>query len=168
METLTTILTRRSVRQFTNQIVSDDIIEKLLNAAMHAPSAMNKQPWHFVVIKDKTLIDSIATVHPYAKMCMQANLVIIPCVDQTIAHDNYGILDVAAATQNILLAVRDFNLGAVWCGIYPNPERIQKIRNLCNLPETVIPLCIIPIGYTTIKQLEANRFRADRVHYDKW
>lgn len=170
MEALKTILTRRSVRSFTSQLIDDEIIENILQAAMSAPSASNEQPWHFMVIRDRKLLDKIPEVHQHSMMCAQAPLAIIPCVDMAQEkYRDFWVQDMSAAAENILLAVRALGLGAVWLGVYPNKDRNNGLRKLLNLPESVVPFCIIPIGYTTAQQTEATeRYKKDRVHYDKW
>lgn len=171
MEALKAIMTRRSVRRFNSQQnIKEEDVEKILHAAMSAPSATNQQPWHFVVIDDRALLDKVVAVHPNAQMCKQAPLAIMLCIDAAQEkYRDFWVQDMAAATQNILLAVRDLGLGAVWVGIYPNDERVQKFKNLFGLPESIIPFAIIPIGHTDVKQEEApERFKQERVHRNKW
>lgn len=170
MEALKAILSRRSVRSFTSQIVDDSMIENILQAAMSAPSAANEQPWHFLVIKNRKILDKIPEVHPHSMMCAQAPLAIVPCVDTAQEkYRDFWVQDMAAATENILLAVRALNLGAVWLGCYPNKDRNQGLRKLFGLPESVIPFCIIPIGHTTAHQTEVlERYKKERIHQDQW
>jgi nitroreductase len=168
MDALGTIFTRRSVREFTDQPVSDDAINQILKAAMSAPSATGKKPWHFIVIKDKEILSKIPDVHPHAQASALVNLVIIPCGDPKLAHKNFWPLDLAAASQNILLAVRALGLGAVWCGVYPDEERMTAIRNLLKIPQDIMPFCVIPIGHTEVKQASKDCFMPERIHYDTW
>jgi nitroreductase len=169
METLDTIAKRRSVRSFTNKPISKEIIEQLLKAAMAAPSAGNEQPWHFIVINERSVLDQIPKVHPYANMCLEAPAAIITCADTTLAkHSEMWVQDLSAAVENILLAVRALDLGAVWLGVHPNAERVAGIKKLFNLPASVTPFNIIPIGYTSVEQVPVERYKADRVHYNKW
>jgi nitroreductase len=168
MDALEAIFTRRSVRKFTDQPVSDDAINQILKAAMSAPSATGKKPWHFIVIKDKEILSKIPKVHPHAQASTLANLVIIPCADPKLAHKNFWPLDLAAASQNILLAVRALDLGAVWCGVYPDEERMAAIRNLLKIPDDIMPLCVIPIGHTEVEQKAKDCFMLDRIHHETW
>jgi nitroreductase len=169
MEALEAIFTRRSVRKFLPKTVNAETVEKILQAAMSAPSARNGQPWHFLVIDQREILDTLAEANPYAAMCREAALAIIPCVDLgALVTQEFWPLDLAAATENILLAVRALGLGAVWCGVYPNPEHTSSISNLLNLPEKVVPFAIIPIGYTDLPQETAERFQKKRVHFNKW
>jgi nitroreductase len=170
MDALEVIFTRRSVRSFSSEPVSKENIDTILKASMSAPSARNEQPWHFLVIDDRALLNKIAEVHPHAKMCAEATLAIIPCViPSTYNIDvSFWIQDMSAAVENILLAARSLNLGSVWTGVYPRENLIRGIQQLFNLPETVIPFCVIPIGHTDVKQEQADRYRLERVHYNKW
>lgn len=168
MEAIDAILTRRSVRQFNDQEVDDDIINTILEAGMNAPSAMNTQPWHFIVVRDKNLLNQIADKIKNAHPCSEATVAIIACGDLDIEYKNNWPHDVSAATQNILLATRALGLGAVWCGIHPNEEKIAHIKELFALPDNIIPLCVIPIGYGDKEQKKLHRFQPDRVHFDHW
>jgi len=167
---LKVIMSRRSIRRFTAKPVSKDVVDKILKAAMSAPSATNEQPWHFIVIDQRVILDKIAAVHQYAAACRQAQLAIMLCVDLAQGeYRGFWTQDMSAATQNILLAVRVLGLGAVWLGIYPNNERVKALNELFGLPASVIPFALIPIGHTDIIQREdPERFRVERIHYNKW
>lgn len=163
------ILTRRSIRKFTSQLVSHDLIEKILRAGMQAPSARNKQPWHFIVIQNREMLDKISVVHPYAYMLKEAPLGIVICGDSNIEITiEYIVQDCSAATQNMLLAAHNFGLGAVWLGIYPREPRIKALRKLLSIPENIIPVSMIAVGYPAEKKEPENRFNPERVHYEKW
>lgn len=169
METLEAISTRRSVRAFSNQPISENIIDKILHAAMQAPSAHNEQPWHFLVINDRNILDKIPTIHPYAQMCLEAPMAIIPCFDPNLKKtEGFWVQDLAASVQNMLLAIRALGLGAVWVGVYPNEMITQRVKNLLNLPEHIIPFNIIPIGHTNVEQNFINRYQKNRIHYNRW
>jgi nitroreductase len=169
MELWEAIITRRSIRQFTSQPVSQDLIEKILRAGMQAPSARNKQPWHFIVVQNREMLDKISVVHPYAYMLKEAPLGIVICGDKNIEITiEYIVQDCSAATQNMLLVAHDAGLGAVWLGIYPREPRIKALRELLNIPENVIPISMIAVGYPAEKKSPENRFRPDRIHYEKW
>lgn len=163
------ILTRRSIRKFTSQLVSHYLIEKILRAGMQAPSARNKQPWHFIVIQNREMLDKISVVHPYAYMLKEAPLGIVICGDSNIEITiEYIVQDCSAATQNMLLAAHNFGLGAVWLGIYPREPRIKALRKLLSIPENIIPVSMIAVGYPAEKKEPENRFNPERVHYEKW
>jgi nitroreductase len=170
MDALENIFTRRSIREFTAEGVTEQQVANLLKAAMAAPSARNEQPWQFLVLNDRLLLDEIANSLHYAKMCLQAPLAIIPCIDkQTLqCDDSFLGQDMSAAAQNILLAAHAMGLGSVWVGIYPRIERITIIKEMFNLPESVIPFCIIPIGHTNVVATEVDRYDLQRVHFNAW
>lgn len=169
METLKAISTRRSIRQFTSQEISEDLVEKILRAGMQAPSARNYQPWHFTVITDRKLLDKIPQVHPYAKMMYQATLAILVCGDLKLEKSvEYCAINCSAATQNILLAAHDLGLGAVWLGVYPREERIKGLAKVFNLPDHIVPISLIACGYPAEKIDAEDRFKKERVHRNEW
>jgi len=163
------ILTRRSIRRFTSQPVSDEIIREFLQAAMSAPSAGNEQPWEFVVITDRKILDQIPKIHPYAQMCGEAPAAILVCGDMTReSHQGFWVQDCSAATENILIAVNDKGLGAVWVGVYPREDRVEGLRKLIGLPAHIIPFALIPVGYPAEIKPPPSRFDPARVHKNKW
>lgn len=164
------ITSRRSIRKYTDQLVSDEQVKTLLEAAMCAPSAGNEQPWHFVVIRDRQLLDKVPQYHPYSGMIKQASVAILVCADIRLSkYDvDYWVQDCAAATENLLVTVQDLGLGAVWLGVYPRQERVAGLRRLFNIPEQVIPFALVPVGYPAEHKSAENRYRADRIHQDCW
>lgn len=169
METLQAILTRRSIRKFTNKKIDEEKVTKLLEAAMYAPSARNTQPWHFVVINNRKLLDQIPQLHPYAEMCYEATLAILVCGDLNLEKmEGYIAINCAAATQNILLAAHDLGLGAVWLGVYPRRERMEALSKFFNIPQHIIPISLVAIGYPAESIKKPERFKPERIHYNKW
>jgi nitroreductase len=170
MDAIENIMKRRSVRKFNkNQLVPESVVEQILRAAMNAPSANNKQPWDFLVIDDRTILDQIPNIMPNAAMCNEAPLAIVICLEQSRDKSpDYWQQDLAAATENILLAVHALGLGAVWVGAYPNQQKMAGLRKTFNLPEEVTPFSLIPIGATSVNQDDAKRFKSERVHRNKW
>lgn len=169
METMEAILTRRSIRKFKPDAIPDEIIKTLLEAAMSAPSAGNQQPWHFIVIQDRQILDGITQVHPYAQMLKEAPLAIAICGDmEKQIHEGYWIQDCSAATENLLLAAHDIGLGAVWLGVYPREPRVIGVQQILKLPEFVTPLCIVALGYPAEEKPPAHRYLPERVHKDCW
>jgi nitroreductase len=163
------IFERRSIRKYSGKSVSDPDIEKLLKAAMAAPSAGNQQPWEFVVIKDKSIMNAVTEVHPYSSMIKEAELAIVVCADlDKEKHQGYWPQDCAAATENILIEAQYLGLGAVWLGVYPREDRVKGIKKLLDLPESIIPLSILPIGYPAEQKGPADRFDRSRIHFDRW
>jgi nitroreductase len=169
MDAIKTIFTRRSIRKYTNKPIPKEIIKELLDAAMHAPTARNIQPWHFVVIDERALLDRLAIVHPYAKMLKEATLAILVCGDKHLQEmDGYIIQDCSAATQNILLAAHANGLGAVWLGMYPREQRMKDIATLLNIPEHIMPVSLISVGYPDETRQKPDRYREDRIHFNKF
>jgi len=169
METIEAIMSRRSVRQFTTEPITQEQLDIILHAAMQAPSAGNGQPWHFIVIQDRKTLDQIPNIHPYAQMLKEAPLAILVCGDEAeTRYKNYWMLDCSAATQNLLLATHAIGLGAVWLGIHPNEERIASIKKLIPSPDTVHPVSLVAIGHPREIPARVDRFRGDRIHYEHW
>lgn len=169
MELWDAILTRRSIRKYKSDQIPDELLEKILRAGMQAPSARNKQPWHFVVVRDREMLNKISDVHPYAYMLKEAPVGIVICGDSNIETTiDYIVQDCSAATQNMLLAAHDFGLGAVWLGIYPREQRVKALRELLEIPENIIPISMIAVGYPDEKKSYEDRFKPERVHYEKW
>jgi len=169
METLQAIRTRRSTRKFTGKRIPEESVIKLLEAAMFAPSARNTQPWHFIVVTERAILDEIPYVHPYAEMCYDAGAAILVCGDKDIEKiEGYLALNCGAATQNILLAAHDLGLGAVWLGAYPREERMSPLIKLFNLPRNIIPVSLVSIGYSEERIQEPERFKEERIHYNNW
>lgn len=169
MDTLETILTRRSIRRYTTKSISDEQIVKLLEAAMAAPSAANQQPWHFVVITDRKVLVQIPAFHPHAHMLKEAAAAILVAYDIELEKmKGRAVLDCSCASQNMLLAAHALGLGAVWCGIYPVEERIIAMRRLLNMPQHVVPFSLISVGYPNEKLAKEDRFKPERIHYEHW
>ena len=169
MDTLQTILTRRSIRKFKNLPISDESLHRIIEAAMYAPSANNRQPWHFVIIDDRTLLDRIPGFHPYAAMIKEAPVVISVCGDTRLEPaEGYLALNCGAATQNLLLAAHSLEIGSCWLGIYPREERIQGVRELLELPNHILPMALVVLGISNEIKSTPNRFRPDRVYSNCW
>ena len=169
MNAIDVILSRRSIRRYTSQTVSDEMVKELLEAAMAAPSAGNEQPWHFVVIKDRNILNEIPKIHPHSQMLKEAPVAILVCGDEQLQkYQGYWVQDCSAATENLLIAVQAKGLGAVWLGVYPIEDRVVGIRKLLGIPENVIPFSLISIGYPAEQKPPANRYNESRVHRDRW
>lgn len=163
------IFKRRSIRKYTEQTVPEELIDKILRAGMAAPSAVNEQPWHFVVIQDRAILDEIPKFHPYSKMLKEANVAIVVCGDTTGLHPHGSwVQDCSAATQNMLLMAQSLGLGSVWLGVYPGQDKVNPLKALINLPEHIVPLCIVSIGYPAESKEPANRYNPERIHRNRW
>ena len=169
MDVIEAIHTRRSIRKFQQRPVPDELVTELLAAAMSAPSAGNQQPWHFVVITDREILGKVPSLNPYAAMAREAPLAILICADPALEkYPGYWVQDCSAAAQNMLLAAHGKGLGAVWTGITPMEDRVAGFKKLCSLPEKVIPLALVVLGYPAQTLKAEDRFRADRVHRNSW
>ena len=169
MDAMDAILSRRSIRKYTTKPVPDQLVKEVLEAAMSAPSAGNEQPWHFIVITDRQILDEIPKYHPYSHMVREAPVAILVCCDlQLDKHDGFWVQDCAAATENLLIAVQAQGLGGVWLGVYPREQRITGLRKLLAIPEHVIPFSLIPIGYPAEDKPRADRYNTARVHHNRW
>ena len=165
------ILRRKSIRCFAECSVSDTQLSTLLRVAMAAPTAKNAQPWHFIVIKERDVLDCLAEKLPYAKMLSSAALAIVVCGDTQVhtgeSAQNW-IMDCAAATQNILLVAESMELGAVWTAVYPYPDRIDAVRTALQLPPHIMPLNVIPIGAPMGNERPLDKWKPERIHQEKW
>jgi len=169
MEAMEAILSRRSIRQYTARPVPDEVVTALLRAAMSAPSAGNAQPWQFVVVTDRGILDRVPEIHPYSQMLRQAPLGVLICGDETAEkYSGYWVQDCSAATQNLLLAAHAKGLGAVWLGIYPKEERVTAFRELFGLPQDITPLAMVALGYPAEEKPPAERYDPARVHHNRW
>ena len=169
MDILTAILTRRSVRRFTQEPVSAGDLETLLRAGMQAPSADNGQPWHFIVMNERKLLDTIPSIHPWAEMMREAALGILVCGQIAPGEmGDYWQQDCAAAIENILLAAHGIGLGAVWLGICPDYNRMAAFSTLVGLPSDVQPLGLIAVGHPAHAYQPSDRYDAAKVRYNHW
>ncbi len=169
MELFKAIHTRRSIRKYQDKDVPNELIEILLAAAMMAPSAADARPWQFIVIRDPEIKNQIKNVHPYVAMITQAPLGILICGDLSKEKfAGYWVQDCSAAMQNLLLAAHAKGLGAVWTGIHPMKERETQFKEICQLPDHIIPLGLAVIGWPYQAPRTENRYSKSCIHYDHW
>jgi nitroreductase len=170
MELYQGLITRRSIRKYTREIIEEDNIIAIIKAGMYAPSARNRRPWHFIVIDDRKVMNKIMEVHPYSSMLAEASHAIVVCGDEKMQNGpGYYKLDCSAATQNILLAAHSMGFGAVWLGVEPREERINAISLILELPPYVHPLSIISIGVPVKSPVEIpDRFEREKIRKNKW
>lgn len=169
MDVLSAIGTRRSIRRYTGEPVSEKSVETILNAGFCAPSAKNKRPWHFVVIRDKAALDAISEQNPNHKLIAGADCCIVVCGDRMEQGlDCFLYEDCAAALQNMLLAAHGLGLGAVWCGLYKGGRGEPPLRERLGLPEKVEAIGIVALGHPAEERLPPPRFEASKVHFEKW
>ena len=163
---LNMIKKRRSIREYTDQVVTDEQIRQLLEAAMAAPSGSNIQPWEFVVVRGPDLKRQLAQTHTWSSMAADAAAVFVVCGNERASH--HWIADASAATQNLLLAVTALGLGAVWVGIYPGADREAYVRQVLAIPEGIRVLCLVPVGHPAESKPARTQYRESKVHYEEW
>jgi nitroreductase len=169
MDVLQAIFTRRSIRRYSDKEIDNKTVDKIIHAGMYAPSAVNKQPWHFIVFEKKETCNAIMEIHKSAIMLAEAKKSILICFDENLQHDDgYGLLDCSAAAQNMLLAAHAIGLGACWIGIYPRKNRMEGLRTIFRLPDNIIPLAVISLGYPAEIKETPDRIKPERIHYESW
>lgn len=170
-ETLKTIYQRKSVRHFTDQEVTKEQLETIIRAAMAAPTAINAQPWQFLVVTDKELKAKYAEGNFQADMVKKCSALVVICGDKTLGNERswtYWDQDCSAATENLLLAVESIGLGAVWTGVYPGEDRMKTVKERFGLPDNVVPLCVILVGYPDGTDKPKDKWKPERIHWNKY
>jgi nitroreductase len=165
-QTIDAIMKRTSVRSYERGKIEQRDFDIILKAAMAAPSAKNVQPWAFIIVDDYEALDSLADKLPYAKMLREASAAIIVCGKKD--PEDFWIMDCSAATENILLAVQDLGLGAVWTAVYPDKKRVDAVRKAFSIPSEFVPLNVIPIGKPKGETQPKNKYDAGKIHINKW
>lgn len=166
---MNSIFTRRSIREYDSRPVDPEKLDRILRAGMQAPSAMNRQPWEFLVVEKPETIQKIAAVTPYGKPAARAPMVLVPLVNlETAGEKNlFWVQDLSACVQNILLQITEEGLGGCWMGIYPDEERTRQLHDMLGLPEHLLPFALISVGYGLQENRFVDRFSAEKVHYEK-
>lgn len=171
-QTIEVILNRKSVRKYTESSIEKDKIELILRAGMAAPSACNVQPWDFVVVDDEKVLKELGENNPYAKMLLNCKLAIVVCgnLEKTMEGEGqqFWIQDCSAATQNILLAAESLGIGAVWTAVYPSEDRMKSVSQILSLPNNIIPLNVIPMGYPSENQNPKDKYIENNIHLNRW
>lgn len=171
LDVITALQTRRSVRSYTKEPVSDKDLDTILAAAQLAPSAANEQPWDFVVIRDPGTLAKVGDINHYASYAAKAPLAILVCLNTEKEEiPGMGILDVAMSAENLLLAAHGLGLGGVFTGIYPMQDRMEGFRKLLDMPENIIPVGLIVLGHPAIPGLRTadDRVKPANVHWENW
>jgi nitroreductase len=165
------LLGRRSIRVYSPGEISESTVKKLLEAAMAAPSAMTKDPWRFVVIRDKQTLAKLAALHPGAAMLSAATLAIAVCGDLEATFErqvNYLLQDCSAATENLLLAAHALGLGACWVSVYPGDASVKRVKEALSLPASFVPVAVVSLGQPGEALPARTRYNEDSVREEKW
>lgn len=168
------IMTRTSIRAYTSEPVPRELIETIVKAGMAAPSAMNRQPWHIIVLDNRDTLDAFAASLRHARMLEQAPVALVVCAqthislnDGTAVENRFWQHDASAVAQNILLAAHALGLGAVWTAA-SDPERAAIVREALGVPEGIMPLCVIPVGWPAENPAPKDKWKPEKVHYNRW
>lgn len=170
---MTNILQRKSVRSYTDRPVTKSQLDTLVRAAMAAPTGRDMRPWKFIIINDRQAMKSLADQLPYAKMLAEAQAAVVVCGDLSIL-DKEGkpstnwMFDCSAATENLLLQAEAMGLGAVWTAAYPYDDRLKAVKQALQLPDHIVPLNVIPIGYPKGDTQPKDKYDANNIHYNAW
>lgn len=162
---------RRSVRAYTGEPLLRGDVEKLLRAAMCAPTARNQRPWEFIVLEERDCLEKVQSFHPFAAALSSAPCAIVVCADsrRLTAHPDTWVCDCSAAVENLLLEAVHLGLGTVWMAVHPYPDRLAGLRGLLGLPEYILPLCLVAVGHPACRQPErTDPFQPERIHWGGW
>ncbi len=168
------IMTRTSVRSYNGEQIDDSTVTKILRAGMAAPTAANQQPWHFVVVNDQNLKDSITAAFEYTKMVKNCSFAVVVCGDMDnlftddIPDGGFWVEDCSAASENMLLAAHALGIGGVWCGIYPLKDREQRLRSILKLPSNLTPLNVMAFGYPAVSPAPKDKWTPAKIHYNAY
>ena len=169
MDAIQAIKTRRSIRKYTDQPVPGEIVQELLGAAFVAPSALDERPWHFVVVRDKEMLESLGERMEGCEMMQTATLGILICGDESLEQiPGYWVQDCSACAENILLAAHANGLGACWIAVIGVEERTNVLHGQLGIPRDMLPFALISMGYPAEELPGEDRYDASRVHNDVW
>jgi nitroreductase len=163
------IYRRRSIRKYSAEQVSEEALTAIIRAGMNAPSAGNQQPWYFIIIDRRPLLEEITRIHPYAQMLHEAPAAILVCGDlDRERHTGYWVQDCSAAVENMLLEIVDLGLGGVWLGVYPRDDRVSGLRRLLGIPERIVPFALVAVGHPAEKKNPKDEFHQERIRRNHW
>lgn len=162
------IFERVSVRQYAQEPVPDEMVTRLLKAAMAAPSARNAQPWEFIVVKDRQMLKKMSVVSDYTHMLEYAGAGFVVLGDLRISEKEYILQDCSAAVENLLLEAESLGLGGCWLGVCPRQSRMETVRELFELPEHILPVCLVSVGFPEKKPAPKEKFDERKVHYERY
>lgn len=169
MEINAGILSRRSIRKYKQSEITKSDLNTIIKAAMYAPSAMNLQGWHFVVIDDKqVLIETISSIH-YAEMLKQTPAAILVCGDSSVEkNESWMLQNCSAAIQNILLSAHGLGIGSCWIAIHGMADVVENVKKQFNLPTHIVPVSLISLGYPDEAPIAEERVKQDKIHINTW
>lgn len=162
---MNSIFKRVSIRKYQDKPVEQEKIERMLRAAMAAPSACNQQPWEFYVATDKEVIGKLADSSPFAGCAKNAPVVFVPCYRKECQVPEFAQIDMSAAVENLLLEAEELGLGAVWLGVAPREERMKAVGEILSIPENLAVFAMISCGYPAEEKAQQDRYEECRVHY---
>ncbi len=169
MDALKAIHSRRSIRKYTDQAISEAELTELIKAAMDAPSALDEQPWQFVVITEPSLLKEIPQYHNHSDLVAGAPAAILVCGDRDKEKlPGFWVQDCAACAQNILLAAHAKDLGAVWIGVYPTEANVIGLQKMFSLPETIVPFALIALGHPDEPYPEKKNFDPKNIYWNQF
>ncbi len=169
MDALTAILTRRSIRKYKPDEVPEDVIRKVLECGFAAPTARNKRPLHFVIVKDRSALTELGSMHTFTAMAAGSAFCVLICADSALEERRQFMdQDGSAAAENMLLCAHSMGLGGVWCGIQEGGDREVAVRRICSLPENIVPIALMVFGVPDEVREVPERYDAGRVHADRW
>lgn len=158
------IFHRASIRKYTEEMVEEEKIKKILEAAMSSPSAKNERPWEFYVVKNKKILEELSETTPYAMCVKNARVAIVICYRKERDAKEFSDIDCAIAAENILLEMDSLGLGGVMIGVSPNEDRMKKVEKILQIKESLRAFTIIPFGYPIKEKVQSNRYEKERVH----
>lgn len=168
-EVINAILSRRSIRSYTNKNISKQDMDLILKSAMYAPTARNLQYWRFLVIQDKTNMAKLENIQPYNTLLNSANAAIIVCSEmENEVAQKYFMQDCGASIQNIMLAATSLGIGSITLGLHSNADQVAAIKEQFNMPQNIMPVGIVALGYPNEEKPDPGRFDESKIHYEKW
>lgn len=169
MEALQAILTRRSIRKYKAEAVSDGIIRKVLECGFAAPTARNRRPLHFILVKDRGILSELGSMHAFTAMVAGSAFSVLICADGALEERRQFMdQDGSAAAENMLVGAHALGLGGVWCGIHDGGDREAAVRRICSLPDGIAPIALMAFGIPDEQREAPDRYDAGKVHEDRW
>lgn len=169
MDAFEAILSRRSVRKFKPDGISEELVAKLVEAGAAAPSACNKRPIRLYAVTNERTLEALDKAGFFTRMPSPLVIVVAGDMNKTLPRSmsDYWIQDAAAATENILIAATAAGLGSCWNGVYLQKRVMDKVSDVLSLGEEVIPFSLIHIGYADEAHSPHSGYDPDAVTFIK-